>query len=45
MYELELLFVKKKGTVGSNPEDISGCDLFDKESIMKAEKKTDGIQK
>ena len=46
MYELELLFVKKKGTVGNNHEDISGCDLFDKESIMTAEKKIDGsIQK
>ena len=45
MYELELLFVKKKGTVGNNHEDINGCDLFDKESIMTAEKKIDGIQK
>ena len=36
MYELELLFVKKKGNEGNM---ISGFDLFDRDTILTSEKK------
>ena len=42
LYELELLFVKKKGAVGSEDAGI-GYDLFDEESILTAEKKIEDI--
>ena len=37
MYELEMLFVKKKGVNEGNM--ISGCDLFDRNTILTSEKK------
>ena len=42
LYELELLFVKKKGAVGCEDAGI-GYDLFDEESILTAEKKIEDI--
>ena len=45
MYELELLFVKKtKGRRGSKDiVKVKGFDLFDKDSILTAEKKVNNI--
>ena len=37
MYELEMLFVKKK--VVNEGNMISGCDLFDRNTILTSEKK------
>ena len=37
MYELEMLFVKKKGV--NEGDMISGCDLFDRNTILTSEKK------